>query len=90
MKARGGASPSRRWPARRQWLEFKLPDDAEELRLAEHGARFRDACKAVDEKLRAKLKYGDLSEETRLGFQELRDLLWEELRDVPRGEDGCL
>lgn len=56
-------------------LHFRLPEDEREFRTAQDGPRFRDAFARLDAYMRNRIKYADISEERRAGFQEARDEL---------------
>ena len=62
-------------------IEFNLPEDQEEMRLAMNGAKYRQALSEFDEHLRARIKYGQISEEEGLILQDIRSKLYEIMSD---------
>lgn len=63
-------------------LEFSLPDDAQEHWLAVEGGRFFSLLRQLDEHLRGRLKYAELTPEARHELEEARALLREEGLDL--------
>lgn len=59
-------------------MKFNLPEEETELNQAMHGTDAHYVLCELDQKLRNKLKHGDLTEEAHKELQELRDLLREE------------
>ena len=62
-------------------LEFNLPEDTEEFYCASNGANYYSVCHELDQHLRNKLKYGNLTEEQDIIYQEIRDKLHEFIQD---------
>lgn len=58
-------------------LEFSLPDEKPEFEQAVKGAHYDYALHELDQHLRARLKYEDLSEEVREALEKVREKLWE-------------
>ncbi len=60
-------------------LEFNLPDDQEDFKLATNAVSWYSVCWDLDQELRAKTKYAsdDLSQDKYDAYQEIRDLLRE-------------
>lgn len=56
-------------------LEFLLPDDEDAHRAAVNGMRFLSTLRCLDEHLRGRLKYAELSKATREELEEIRMLL---------------
>lgn len=63
-------------------LEFSLPEDAWEHRRAIEGAAYFSLLRRLDEHLRARLKYVDLTPEARQEVEDTRALLREEHFDL--------
>lgn len=64
-------------------LKFVLPDEAEDLRAAQNGPRYRAALLDVHGALRNKIKYDNkLSAQTRRELDAVYKLLLEGLADV--------
>ncbi len=67
-------------------LEFNLPDDQEDFKLATNAVSWYSVCWDLDQELRAKTKYAsdDLSQDKYDAYQEIRDLLREYMsnRDI--------
>lgn len=62
-------------------LTFDLPEENEEHLMAINGWKYRLALSNLNEFLRAKIKYGDFSEEIHDVYQQVRDQLHEQLND---------
>lgn len=63
-------------------LEFNLPDEQSDFDNAVDGYKWSLAAWELDQHLRSKLKYNDeLTEEQYDICQEIRDKLWDILRD---------
>lgn len=62
-------------------LEFNLPEENEQHRVAVQGYDWMMLCREVDEGLRRKIKYGGYSEEVVKQLEEIKDLLWEGIRE---------
>ena len=60
-------------------LEFNLPEENEEFKLAQDGVKYMLVLHELDNHLRAKVKYAPDSEprEKIDTYQEIRDKLWE-------------
>lgn len=58
-------------------LEFQLPDEQEEFKLAQDGVLYSIVLHELDNYLRGKIKYEDLPEEIDKIYQEIRDKLHE-------------
>lgn len=67
-------------------LEFNLPDDQEDFKLATNALSWYSVCWELDQDLRAKTKYAsdDLSQDKYDAYEEIRDTLRELMssRDV--------
>lgn len=67
-------------------LEFNLPDDQEDFKLATNALNWYIVCWDLDQELRAKTKYAsdDLPQDKYDAYQEIRDLLREYMsnRDI--------
>lgn len=67
-------------------LEFNLPDDQDDFKMATNATSWYIVCWELDQELRAKTKYAsdDLSQEKYDAYQEIRDLLREYMsnRDI--------
>lgn len=62
-------------------LEFIVPEENEELKLAQRGPHLDSAITEFDNYLRGKLKYEVLDEATEAIYHEVRTKLWECLND---------
>jgi hypothetical protein len=64
-------------------LEFNLPDDQQEYDLANNALNFWRVVYELDQELRAKTKYApdDLPQDKYDAYQEVRDLLYELMRN---------
>lgn len=58
-------------------LEFQLPEETEEHKMALDGMKYSIVLHDLDNYLRNKLKYEDLSELQNEIYQEIRDKLYE-------------
>lgn len=62
-------------------LEFNLPEDTEEFKLAQNGWQYKIVIDELDNWLRGKIKYTELNKDQemayRLARQHLNDLLTE-------------
>lgn len=58
-------------------LIFKLPEENEEFHLAQHGGDYYRVLSDLDNFLRAKLKYEQLSEQEADIYQSIRTTLYE-------------
>ena len=56
-------------------LEFNLPDDEVDYKLAVNAASFYSAVWEYDQFLRSQLKHVEMSDEKHAAFQEARDKL---------------
>jgi hypothetical protein len=67
-------------------LEFNLPDDQEDFKLATNAISWYSVCWELDQNLRAKTKYApdDLPQDKYDAYEEIRDTLRELMssRDV--------
>lgn len=67
-------------------LEFNLPDDQEDFKLATNAINWYIVCWDLDQELRAKTKYApdDLPQDKYDAYEEIRDLLREYMskRDI--------
>lgn len=57
-------------------LHSRLPQDEREFRTAQDAPRLRAALSRLDAYLRNRIKYAEVSDERRAGFQEVRDELY--------------
>lgn len=64
-------------------LEFNLPDDQDDFKLASNALNWYIVCWDLDQELRAKTKYAsdDLPQDKYDAYQEIRDLLREYMSD---------
>lgn len=62
-------------------LEFNLPEDQAEHKLALHGSEWMIVAHTLAESIRSKLKYAEHSEETVKVLEGIRAELFEEIRD---------
>ena len=58
-------------------LHFTLPEESEEFDNAQKGGRYRSVVEEMDNYLRARLKYEELSKDIHDALQAARDKLWE-------------
>jgi len=58
-------------------LEFDLPEETEDFQYAVKGSHFACVIDELDNFLRAKLKYEELTDEQDACYQAVRDKLWE-------------
>ncbi len=56
-------------------LTFDLPDDRFELEVANAAGELHSALLEIERHLRSRLKYAELSTETRLELETIRELL---------------
>jgi len=56
-------------------------DDRDKLYMIQYGWLFRCVLHDIDQHLRGRLKYEELSEEVHTALQKVRDLLWDEVRE---------
>ena len=63
-------------------FDAEVPDDRRDLALMTGSRNMYLAILAVDEHLRTRLKYGDISASVSTELQTVRDLLRTELRDL--------
>ncbi len=63
-------------------LEFSLPEEREEFDFADKGWQAHNIVEEMDNYLRSKIKYNDLSDVEQAVFQQVRAKLWE----LRRGE----
>lgn len=61
-------------------LEFDLPEDAEEHRMAVQGADWAFVVQHMAETLRSKLKYSEMKTEAMQMLEEMRAELYEEMK----------
>ena len=64
-------------------LEFNLPDDQEDFKLATNALNWYIVCWDLDQQLRSKTKYApdDISQDKYDAYEEIRDLLREYMSD---------
>lgn len=58
-------------------LSFKLPDEEEAFEFAKNGLSYYSVLSNLDNYLRSKLKYEELTEEQSTAYQNMRDKLHE-------------
>jgi hypothetical protein len=58
-------------------IEFNLPEEREEYQNSINGTDWRGVVQALDEMLRQKLKYGEISGKTHKEVEEIRTSLHE-------------
>lgn len=68
-------------------LRFKLPEEQEEFTTALNGGKYRCLITDIDDYLRAKLKYGELTKTDEKILQEVRDRLHQAMEDNGVAED---
>jgi hypothetical protein len=56
-------------------LSFRLPDDQEAFDVAQNGWRYKSALETLDNHLRNRIKYGNLSLEVASAYQAVREEL---------------
>ena len=56
-------------------LEFKLPEEQEEFKVAQEGGAWKSVVWEVDQWLRNKLKHGEMDGKAAELLQEVRDLI---------------
>ena len=57
-------------------LTFDLPEEQEEFELASNAVNYSIALSDIDNYLRSKIKYADLTEEQYKVYEEIREQLW--------------
>jgi len=57
-------------------LEFNLPEETEDFDIATNGWKYRSVLCDIDNFLRSKLKYGELSPEEDGAYEKARTELW--------------
>jgi D-ribose pyranose/furanose isomerase RbsD len=64
-------------------LEFNLPDDQQDFQLASNAMKFWSVLYVLDQDLRSKTKYAsdDLSQDKYDAYEEIRDNLYELMRN---------
>lgn len=62
-------------------LRFNLPEDNEEFLSASKGGHYLSAIHALDDYLRGRIKYEELTEPVQEALQAARDRLWQEVND---------
>lgn len=62
-------------------LSFSLPEEQHEFETATNGGSYLAALQELDNYLRGRLKYEELSEEVDAALQAARDKLHEEMND---------
>ncbi len=64
-------------------LEFNLPDDQQDFELASNAMKFWSVLYELDQELRSKTKYApdDLPQDKYDAYQEVRDVLYELMRN---------
>jgi hypothetical protein len=62
-------------------LEYELPDEAADFRTAADGWRWRRVVEEVDQRLRDRLKYGDLPDPLHDELDKLRQEMCELMQD---------
>ena len=64
-------------------LEFTLPDEEAEYRIATKARMYHSALCEVSNAVRTRLKYGNLGDEVNTVLRELQQLLWDSTTDDP-------
>ena len=63
-------------------MEFELPQDAEDYKMAFHGHKYCFIIQTLDNYLRSEIKYNEgLSEGVSGAYQTIRSKLWEIVAD---------
>lgn len=62
-------------------LTFDLPEEQEEFETAVNGQKYRSVLSELDNYLRGRLKYSDLTDEQYKIHEEIREKLWGELNN---------
>lgn len=62
-------------------LTFSLPEESEELKDALDGSNIKSVIWELDQFLRSKIKYSDLSDEQYATYNEIRDELYRILNE---------
>ena len=62
-------------------LEFDLPEEQDDFEVASNGWKYCSVLFDLDNFLRNKLKYEKLTEEQDKAYSEVRELLWNTLRN---------
>lgn len=57
-------------------LEFQLPEEQEDFETAQKGWHYRIIIEELDNYLRSKIKYSELTEEQHAIYDEIRSELW--------------
>lgn len=65
-------------------IRFTMPEHQEDLQYAIHGIDYKIALDEMDNYLRARLKYEELSEEVATALQTARDHLSGLTKDLPQ------
>jgi len=60
-------------------LEFNLPEDSCEFNSAKNGVEYQIILQELDEQMRTKLKYTELSKKEAILLESLRELLYNSL-----------
>lgn len=58
-------------------MEFNIPEEQYELNLAQNGSKYLHVIEELDNFLRSKLKYGELSDEQYHSYEAIRHKLFE-------------
>jgi hypothetical protein len=62
-------------------LEFNLPEDDYEWKIVSKGLEYHNVLSNLDEFLRGKIKHSESSAEKFEAYQEVRDLIRDEMND---------
>ena len=63
-------------------LEFRLPEEEADFYYAKNGSLMAVALSELDNRIRAKLKYGEMNSEKREAYEEIRSILFELTEDL--------
>ena len=63
-------------------LRFNLPEEKEELEMAQKGIDYSIALDNIRNHIRSKLKYSELSEAEVKVWEEIQENVYEEIRDL--------
>ena len=64
-------------------LEFDLPEEQDDFYTASNGWKYRSVIHDIDDFLRSKIKYEELSEEQYNAYNEVRTELWNLINEHP-------
>lgn len=67
-------------------LKFKLPDEENEFSLSLKGPNYRRALDEIDNHLRSKLKYDELSDSDYHLYENLRKFVLEQIHNAERND----